>query len=89
MQVMLCSSTHEPGDVSRRAGKPSGKSIKIGDGTWIGTRAVILPGVTIGEGCIISAGAVVTKDCEPNAMYAGVPAKKIKELDSTTKLHAV
>lgn len=89
MQAMFCSSTHEPGDSSRRAGKPTGKPIKIGDGTWIGARAMILPGVTVGEGCVIAAGSVVTKDCEPNSMYAGVPAKKVRELDTATKLHAI
>ncbi|WP_335644172.1 acyltransferase [Arthrobacter crystallopoietes] len=45
---------------------------------WIGARATILPGVTIGPGAIIAAGAVVTKDCEPHTLYAGNPAKPVK-----------
>ena len=48
------------------------------DGCWIGARAVILPGVTIGEGTIIGAGSVVTKDCEPGAVYVGVPARRVR-----------
>lgn len=81
MQVMFCTSTHKIGDSERRAGENVGKAIKIGNGCWIGTRATILPGVTVGEGCIISAGAVVTKDCEKNGLYAGIPAKRIRDLN--------
>ena len=40
-----------------------------------------MPGVTIGEGCIVAAGAVVTKDCESHGLYAGVPARRIRDLD--------
>ena len=49
----------------------------IGNDIWIGFGAIILSGVSIADGCIIAAGAVVTKDTEPYAIYAGVPAKKI------------
>ena len=51
----------------------------IGDGVWIGMRAVILPGVKIGEGAVIGTGAVVTKDVEPYSVVAGNPAKEIKK----------
>lgn len=54
------------------------KKVTIGDYVWIGTRAMILPGVTIGTGAVIAAGAVVTKDVEPLAVVAGVPAKLLK-----------
>lgn len=74
MESMICTSVHEKGGPERRAGAVSGSPVTIGDGTWIGTRAVILPGVTIGPGCIIAAGSVVTKDCEPHSVYAGNPA---------------
>lgn len=53
----------------------------IKDGCWVGANVTIIPGVTIGEGCIIAAGAVVTKNCEPDGLYAGVPAKRIKDLN--------
>ncbi len=56
-----------------------GGPVVIGDRVWISCRAVILPRVTIGEGAVIAAGAVVTRDVEPFAIYAGVPAKKIGE----------
>jgi maltose O-acetyltransferase len=57
------------------------KSVFIGNGVWVGVNATILPGITIGDGCVIAAGAVVTSDCEPNCLYGGVPAKIIKRLD--------
>ena len=50
------------------------------DGCWICAGCTILPGVTIGEGCVIAAGSVVNKDCAPDGLYAGVPAKRIKDL---------
>jgi acetyltransferase-like isoleucine patch superfamily enzyme len=52
--------------------------IHIGDDVWIGARAVILPGVTIGSGSVIAAGSVVTRDVEPNAIVGGTPAKPIR-----------
>lgn len=58
--------------------QPRGDTV-IGDGVWIGMRAMIMPGVKIGEGAVIAAGAVVTDDVEPYAVVAGVPAKKIRK----------
>jgi maltose O-acetyltransferase len=80
MNVLLCTITHETGNSSRRAGRQLYMPITIKKGTWIGANSTILPGVTIGEGCIIAAGSVVNKDCEPNGLYAGVPARRIKDL---------
>ncbi|WP_425452463.1 acyltransferase [Companilactobacillus formosensis] len=54
--------------------------IHIKEGAWIGARAVLLPGVTIGEHAIVGAGAVVTKDVEPYTVVGGNPAKLIKNL---------
>ncbi len=54
-----------------------GGDVVIGDRVWIGYRALVMPGVTIGEGAVVAAGAVVTKDVEPFTIVAGVPAKKI------------
>ncbi len=54
------------------------KKVVIGDDVWIGSQAVILPGVHIGRGAIIGANAVVTKNVEMYAIVAGVPAKTIK-----------
>ncbi len=50
----------------------------IGDGAWIGMRAMIMPGVKIGEGAVIAANSVVTKDVEPYSVVGGSPAKAIK-----------
>ncbi|MBB6176087.1 maltose O-acetyltransferase [Anoxybacillus tengchongensis] len=59
------------------------KEVIIKKGSWVGMGAIILPSVTIAEGCIIAAGAVVTKDTEPNGLYAGNPARRIKDLPTT------
>ena len=53
--------------------------ITIGNNVWVGSNATILPGVSIGDGAIIAAGAVVTKDVPPNVVVGGVPARMIKE----------
>ncbi len=55
------------------------KPIAIGDYAWIGVRATILGGVTIGEGAVVMAGAVVTRDVPPFAVVGGVPARIITE----------
>lgn len=59
-------------------GNEEPRPVTIGDDVWIGRRVIVLPGVTIGGGSIISAGAVVTKDVEPYTIVGGVPAKIIK-----------
>jgi len=60
-------------------GDTKAKPVAIGDDVWIGRRVIILPGVTIGQGAIIAAGAVVTKDVPPYYVVGGNPAKIIKE----------
>lgn len=55
------------------------KQITIENDVWIGSHCVILPGVTIGEGAIVAAGSIVTKDVLPFTIVGGVPAKLIKE----------
>jgi acetyltransferase-like isoleucine patch superfamily enzyme len=52
--------------------------VHVGDDVWIGTGAVILPGVKIGDGAVIAAGAVVTRDIPPKAIAAGVPASVLR-----------
>jgi carbonic anhydrase/acetyltransferase-like protein (isoleucine patch superfamily) len=56
------------------ATRPSFAPVTIGDHVWIGMRATILKGVTIGDGAIVAAGAMVTRDVPPNTLVAGVPA---------------
>ena len=53
------------------------RAVSIGNDVWIGRRVMIMPGVTIGNGCIIGAGAVVTKDIPDYSVVGGVPAKVI------------
>lgn len=77
---MILTGDHPIGDPSRRAGDGSHNPVSIGDGSWVGAGAIILPGVTIHEGCVIGAGAVVVSDCEPHGVYAGVPARRIRDL---------
>ena len=52
--------------------------VKINNDVYIGLNAIIMPGVTIGDGAVVGAGAVVTKDVPPYAIVAGVPAKVVK-----------
>ena len=54
--------------------------IYIGKNVWIGASAVVLPGVRIGDGAIVAAGAVVTKDVPPNTVVGGVPARQLKSV---------
>jgi len=64
--------------------RPSVAPVRIGDRVWIGTRAVVLKGVTIGDGAVVAAGAVVTVDVPPGAVVAGVPARVVGRADSWT-----
>jgi len=56
-------------------------NIEIGDDSWLGTGCIILPNVKIGQGAVVGAGAVVTKDVPDFTIVAGIPAKFIKKLD--------
>ncbi|MEO8285472.1 MAG: acyltransferase [Chloroflexota bacterium] len=59
--------------------------VTIGNHAWIGSRAMILPGVTIGEGAVVAAGAVVTSNVEPYTVVGGVPARPIGTRSRNTK----
>jgi acetyltransferase-like isoleucine patch superfamily enzyme len=75
-EVMIYNSQH---DVNDPHFAPVDAPVTIEDYVFIGPRAIILPGVTIGKGAVVAAGAVVTKDVEPFKMVGGVPAKEIGE----------
>lgn len=79
-QVMVLTNTHELGPAGRRSGSLQAMPVNIGDGAWLGARCTILPGVSIGDGAAVAAGAVVTKDVPPNTLVAGIPAKVVREL---------
>ena len=76
--------THDGGTLILRKEVPDLEltaPIAVGDDVYIGVNAVILPGVTIGNRCIIGAGAVVTKSIPGNSVAVGVPAKVVKTVD--------
>ncbi len=54
------------------------RRVTIGHDVWVGHGAIVMPGISIGHGAVVAAGAVVTKDVEPYAIVAGVPARRIK-----------
>jgi maltose O-acetyltransferase len=75
-EVMIYNSQHDINDENFKAVYGD---VVIDDYVFIGPRAIVLPGVKIGQGAVIAAGAVVTKDVPPYAIVAGVPAKVIGE----------
>jgi maltose O-acetyltransferase len=79
--VRLITSTHDIGPHEGRAGTWRQSPVRIGDGCWLGAAAIVLPGVTIGAGCVVAAGAVVTGDCAEDGLYAGVPARRVRDLE--------
>lgn len=79
-QVMLITGAHQIGDAAFRLGPLTPKPIQIKQGAWLGARCTVLPGVTIGEGAVVAAGSVVSKDVAPNTLVGGVPAKIIRAL---------
>lgn len=93
-EVMIWTLHHDYNDIHF---KGVGGDVKIGDYVWLGSRCIILPGVHIGKGAVVAAGAVVTKDVPEFTIVGGIPAKPIgirekKEYDyfpSDYKLHIV
>ncbi len=75
-EVMIYNSEHDLNDPTFKATE---ESVEIGDYVFIGPRAIILPGVKIGKGAIVAAGAVVTKSVPDFAIVGGIPAKVIGE----------
>lgn len=79
-EVLLVASTYRINDgqpVTRQAMDEA--DIVIGDDVWIGARAIVLQGVSIGDGAVIAAGAVVRQDVPPFAVVAGVPARVVSQ----------
>ena len=78
--VHIYTATHPLDPTERNSGYEYGKPVNIGDNVWIGGRAVICPGVTIGNNVVVAAGSVVTKNVPDNVVVGGNPAKIIKEI---------
>ena len=81
--VVLATLNHAQSPADRGTMLPA--PIRIGRDVWIGANAVVLPGVTIGDGAIVAAGAVVTRDVEKRTVVGGVPARVIGEIGEDTK----
>jgi acetyltransferase-like isoleucine patch superfamily enzyme len=73
-EVVIVTGLHIPDDPGF---KYDTRPVQIEDHVWIATRAVVLPGVTVGRGAVVAAGAVVTRDVPPLAVVAGVPARQV------------
>jgi maltose O-acetyltransferase len=80
-QTTLITGHHEIGPGEQRWGPLVRKDIYIGKGTWITSRVLIWPGVSIGAGSIVAAGAVVMRSMPANCLIGGVPAKVIKQIE--------
>lgn len=78
--VTLTSTNHPIHPKLREDGTQFSAPINIEDDVWIGAHAVVLPGITIGKGSIVGAGAVVTKNVPPMCVVAGVPARIIRRI---------
>lgn len=74
--AFICTAEH---DITNPRFELKTAPIVIGDNAWVGARATVLPGVTIGEGAVVAAGAIVTKDVAPWTVVAGNPAREIKK----------
>ncbi len=74
-----------PGTPPRLRPLSSGRAVHIGSNSWIGEMVNILPGVTIGAGCVIGAGSIVTRDIPDETIAVGVPAKPIKYYDRSER----
>jgi maltose O-acetyltransferase len=79
--VHIYTATHPINPYERISGTEYGKPVSIGDNVWIGGKAIINPGVKIGNNVVIASGAVVTKNVPDNVVVGGNPAKVIKEID--------
>ena len=84
-EVVIADSNGHPSEPSLRlAGAPPAdedvRPVTIGDNVWIGRRAMIMPGVTIGEGSIVASGAIVMSDIPPYTVAAGNPARKVSSV---------
>ena len=79
--VRLITATHEIGPPEQRClVEAVARPIRIERGCWIGSAVTILPGVTVRRGCVIAAGAVVVRSTGSDGLYAGVPARLVRQL---------
>lgn len=79
--VQIYAAAHPISRAARAAGKEYALPVTIGPDTWIGGAAVILPGVSVGQGSVVGAGSVVTRDVPPEVLAAGNPCRVIRQLE--------
>ena len=79
--VCIITEEHAMDVEQRLAGLVYPQPVTIGENVWICTGAMVLPGVTIGDNCVIGAGSVVTKDIPPNSLAVGNPCRVIRTLE--------
>ena len=82
LHTLIATVGHPLSPAKRRMHCAIAKPIHIGNDVWIGGNVTIMPGLTIGNNVVIAAGAVVTKDVPDNSLVAGVPAKKVRDLEN-------
>lgn len=84
-EVCLLTGTHDIHKIDQArqtfGGGGTGRDIAVGRGAWLGARVIVIGPAIIGEHAVVGAGAVVTGDVEAGALYAGVPARKIKDIE--------
>lgn len=81
-RVFIADHNHEFANAAKPVidqGFTSPKPVRIGDGTWIGINVCIMPGVVLGQGCIVGAGSVVTRSFPSGSLIGGVPARLIRQ----------
>lgn len=78
--VQLITINHDLNPTKRLDKTNYASDINIGNNVWIGAGAIVLPGVTVGDGAVIAAGSIANRDIPDNTLYAGNPAKMIKRL---------
>lgn len=84
--VSIFAATHETAVASRRDNIEFARPVVIGDDCWIGGGTIILPGVTVGKGCTVAAGSVVSKDIPPWSVAMGSPARVVKKVQELPDL---
>ena len=80
--TLITTVNHPLTPMGRRQHLGIAKPVTIGNDVWIGGNVTILPGVTVGNNVVVAAGAVVTKNIPDNCVAAGVPARKIKDIEN-------
>jgi maltose O-acetyltransferase len=80
--VSLLTVDHDMGPEDMRSGARKYGAIEIGDGAWLASRVMVLPGVRIGAGAVVAAGSVVTRDVPDNTLVAGIPARVARSLSA-------